>query len=107
MALLRRATAKLPRPCENTVIPLTSEPERKLENTPHGSVGIVQVRPTRQTGRRSSFPLLLSPRAARGKKQRKREFGRAPRCRLGLKHPPTSVGGIREAVDVWASTCGV
>src|SRR3989442_15548884 len=50
--------------------PPTSETVRKLRNTPHGSVGIVQVRPTRRTGRGSLFPLL--PLAARGEGRREK-----------------------------------
>lgn len=45
-----------------------------------GSVGIVQNQPIKRKARRSLllFPLLLSPRVARGEKERKRDSGSAP-----------------------------
>src|SRR2546426_1487947 len=86
-------------------IPPTHRLRKNSGNPTHGSGWMVQVRPTNRDARPPDLFFSPSLPSLREGREGKRKILGVPLCRQGLNHPPTAVGGIREAVD-WPSSVG-
>ena len=86
--------------------PNNCETVRRVRNPTHGSGWIVQTQPT-HGAHPIRFPLPLSPRAARGKRERKQRAAARLSCRPYLNNPHTAVWGIREFFHTVSALVGL